>query len=97
VGSRLITAKYAHLRAAWSLGKYPQALTALRMRALTLSIALVVHTILRISTSNWRKGTTTNGLTRTARSWHWPGVRGSRVAQGGEQRTELVDGGLVYW
>lgn len=33
VGSRLITAKYTHLRAAWSLGKCPQALTALQMWA----------------------------------------------------------------
>ncbi len=39
------------------MGKCPRARTALRIRALMLSIALVVQTILRISTSNRRKGT----------------------------------------
>jgi hypothetical protein len=35
----------------------PRALTALRIRALIDSIALVVQMIVRISRSNWRKGT----------------------------------------
>lgn len=46
-----------HLRAAASLGKCPRARTALRMRALTLSIAFVLQMTLRISTSKERKGT----------------------------------------
>jgi hypothetical protein len=41
VGSRLMTARYTHLSAAWSLGKCPRARTALRIRAFTDSMALV--------------------------------------------------------
>lgn len=52
VGSRLINAMYTHLRAAASFGKCPRARTALRIRALTLSIAFVEQMTLRISTSN---------------------------------------------
>jgi hypothetical protein len=40
-----------HFKAAASLGKCPRARTALRMRALTLSIAFVLQMTLRISTS----------------------------------------------
>jgi hypothetical protein len=36
-----MTARYTHLRAAVSVGKCPRALTALRIRALMLSIAFV--------------------------------------------------------
>lgn len=43
--------------AAASLGKCPRARTALRMRALTDSIAFVEQMTLRISTSQERKGT----------------------------------------
>lgn len=35
MGSRAVTARQTHLRAAYSLGKCPRALTVLRMRALT--------------------------------------------------------------
>lgn len=45
-----------HLRAAASSGKFPRARTALRVRALTLSIRFVLRMILRISTSKERKG-----------------------------------------
>ena len=41
VGSRLMIARYRHLRAACSVGKWPRALTARRSRALIDSIALV--------------------------------------------------------
>lgn len=41
VGSSAMTAMYTQLRAACSLGKRRRARTALRMRALTLSVALV--------------------------------------------------------
>jgi len=51
VGSRLINAKYTHFSAAVSFGKCPRARTALRIRALTLSIAFVLQMTLRISTS----------------------------------------------
>ncbi|GGP90320.1 hypothetical protein GCM10010278_80970 [Streptomyces melanogenes] len=57
VGSRLMTAMQTHFNAAASEGKWPRARTARRMRAFTLSIAWVVHTILRISASNCRNGT----------------------------------------
>src|SRR5262249_10803937 len=57
VGSRLIRAMYTHLRAAASFGKCPRARTALRMRALTDSMAFVEQMTLRISTSNDRNGT----------------------------------------
>jgi hypothetical protein len=40
------------------LREWPRALTALRMRALTDSIAFVVHTTRRISRSNCKNGTT---------------------------------------
>ena len=43
-----------HFNAAASLGKCPRARTALRMRALTLSIAFVLQMTLRISTSKDR-------------------------------------------
>jgi len=42
LGSRLMMARYTHFKAAASVGKCPRALTALRIRALTLSMALVV-------------------------------------------------------
>lgn len=46
-----------HFNAATSLGKCPRARTALRMRALTLSIAFVLRMTLRIPTWKERKGT----------------------------------------
>ncbi len=51
VGSRLINALYTHLRAA-SVGKCLRTRTALRIRALTDSMAFVEQLTLRISTSN---------------------------------------------
>lgn len=57
VGSRLIKAMYTHFNAACSVGKWPRARTALRIRALTLSIAFVEQMTLRISTSKDKKGT----------------------------------------
>ena len=57
VGSRLLSARYRHLRAACSVGKWPRAFTALRSRALTDSIAFVVQMTVRISRSNRRNGT----------------------------------------
>ena len=51
VGSSAISAMQTHFSAACSLGKCPRARTALRMRALTHSIALVEQMTLRISTS----------------------------------------------
>ena len=57
VGSRLIRARYRHLRAACSVGKWPRALTARRFLALIDSIAFVVQMIVRISLSNPRNGT----------------------------------------
>ena len=52
VGSRLMIARYRHLSAACSVGKWPRALTALRSLALMDSIALVVQMTVRISRSN---------------------------------------------
>ena len=46
-----------HLSAACSVGKWPRALTALRMREFRLSMLLVVQITLRISLSKARKGT----------------------------------------
>jgi hypothetical protein len=46
-------AMYTHFSA---VGKWPRALTALRIRALMLSIALVVQTTARILVSNCRNG-----------------------------------------
>src|SRR5215472_18241473 len=43
VGSRLMIARYRHLRAACSVGKWPRAFTARRSRALIDSIALAVQ------------------------------------------------------
>src|SRR2546421_9760460 len=57
VGSRLQTVRYNTFNADCSVGKWPRALTARRNRALRDSMALVVHTIRRISTSNPRNGT----------------------------------------
>src|SRR5689334_7371092 len=57
VGSRLVMVRYRIFNADCSVGKWPRALTARRNRALRLSIALVVHTILRISMSKARNGT----------------------------------------
>src|ERR671935_1160780 len=57
VGSRLQMARYNTFNAACSVGKWPRALTALRSRALRLSIAFVEQMIRRISTSNARNGT----------------------------------------
>lgn len=57
VGSRAMTAMWMHLRAACSLGKCPRARTARRMRAFTLSMALVEQMTRRISGSKPRKGT----------------------------------------
>jgi Tautomerase enzyme len=57
VGSRLMIARYRHLSAACSVGKWPRAFTALRNRALIDSIALVVQMTVLISRSNRRKGT----------------------------------------
>src|SRR5918912_3803085 len=56
VGSRLQMVRYNTFNADCSLGKWPRALTALRNLALMLSMALVLHTMRRISWSNWRKG-----------------------------------------
>jgi hypothetical protein len=57
VGSRLMIARYRHLRAACSVGKWPRARTARRSRALIDSIALVVQMTVLISRSKARKGT----------------------------------------
>src|SRR5437763_3760341 len=57
VGSRLVMARYNTFNAAASVGKWPRALTARRSRALRLSMALVLHTMRRISTSKRRNGT----------------------------------------
>src|SRR5690349_6331422 len=57
VGSRLRMARYSTFNAAWSLGKWPRALTARRSRALRLSMALVEQMMRRISTSKARNGT----------------------------------------
>src|SRR5439155_12851567 len=57
VGSRLQMVRYNTFNADCSVGKWPRALTARRNRALRDSMALVVHTIRRISTSNPRNGT----------------------------------------
>src|SRR5262249_19875694 len=57
VGSRLQMVRYNTFNADCSVGKWPRALTARRNRALRLSMALVVHTIRRISTSEPREGT----------------------------------------
>src|ERR671939_180312 len=57
VGSRLQIARYNTFNADSSLGKWPRALTARRSRALRLSMALVEHTMRRISTSKARNGT----------------------------------------
>src|SRR5207247_8206581 len=57
VGSRLMIARYRHLRAACSVGKWPRALTALRSRALIDSIAFVVQMTVLISRSKARNGT----------------------------------------
>jgi hypothetical protein len=46
-----------HFSAACSVGKWPRAFTARRIRALMLSIALVVQITVRISLSNCRNGT----------------------------------------
>src|SRR5205085_8250654 len=56
VGSRLHTVRYNTFNADCSVGKWPRALTALRNRALRLSIALVLHTMRLISWSNCRNG-----------------------------------------
>lgn len=57
VGSRDLATRYRHFSAAFSFGKCPLALTALRYRAVIDSIAFVVQIIRRISTSYSRKGT----------------------------------------
>jgi hypothetical protein len=51
LGSRERTTIYRHLEAACSVGKWLRALTALRNRALRLSMAFVMHCTVRISTS----------------------------------------------
>lgn len=56
VGSRLISAMYMRFRAAASVGKCPRVRTALRVRALTDSMAFVEQMTVRISTSEERKG-----------------------------------------
>src|SRR5919206_1454390 len=57
VGSRLQMVRYNTFNEACSLGKWPRALTARRNLALRLSMALVEHTMRRISTSKARNGT----------------------------------------
>jgi len=57
VGSRLIRARYRHLRAACSVGKWPRAFTARRSLAFMDSIAFVVQITVLISRSNRRNGT----------------------------------------
>src|SRR5687768_4604054 len=57
VGSRLQMVRYNTFNADCSVGKWPLALTARRNRAFMLSMALVVQTIRRISTSKPRNGT----------------------------------------
>ena len=52
-----MTARYRHLRAACSVGKWPRAFTARRSRALIDSIAFVVEMTVLISRSKDRKGT----------------------------------------
>src|SRR5215469_1711520 len=56
-GSRLMTARYRHLRAACSVGKWPLAFTARRSLAFIDSIAFVVQMTVLISRSNCRNGT----------------------------------------
>ena len=41
VGSRLMSARYRHFRAAYSVGKWPRAFTARRSRALIDSIVIL--------------------------------------------------------
>src|SRR2546429_3528341 len=57
VGSRLQMVRYNTFNADCSVGKWPRALTARRNRALRDSMALVLQTMRRISTSKPRKGT----------------------------------------
>src|SRR5260370_33627570 len=57
VGSRLMIARYRHLRAACSVGKWPRAFTALLSLALIDSMALVVQMTVLISRSKRRNGT----------------------------------------
>src|SRR5215510_13918006 len=57
VGSRLQMVRYNTFNADCSVGKWPRALTARRNLALMLSMALVEHTMRRISTSKPRNGT----------------------------------------
>src|SRR5258707_10323033 len=57
VGSRLMIARYRHLRAACAVGKWPRAFTARRSRALIDSIGLVVQITVFISRSKARNGT----------------------------------------
>src|ERR1019366_7571466 len=57
VGSRLMIARYRHLRAACSVGKWPRAFTARRSLALIDSMALVVQIMVLISRSKRRNGT----------------------------------------
>src|SRR5437763_6197010 len=56
-GSRLQTVRFNTFNADCSVGKWPRALTARRNRALSDSMALVLQTMRRISTSKPRKGT----------------------------------------
>src|SRR4051794_6315008 len=56
-GARLQMVRDSTFNADASLGKCPRALTARRNLALMLSMALVLHTIRRISTSKARNGT----------------------------------------
>lgn len=51
VGLSALTAMWTHLSADCSLGRWPRALTALRMRVLTESVAFVVQITRRISRS----------------------------------------------
>jgi hypothetical protein len=50
-------ARYTHFSAAVSAGKWPRALTALRIRALTDSMAFVVPITVRMWVWNCRNGT----------------------------------------
>src|SRR5215469_13039320 len=85
VGSRLMRARYRHLRAACSVGKWPRAFTARRSRALIDSIALVVQMTCRMARSNARNGT--NSAQAFSQSRIMAGYRFSQVPENSAKRS----------
>src|ERR1700704_5751307 len=88
VGSRLMIARDTHLRAAVSVGKCPRALTALRILALTLSIALVVYIIVRISLSKDKNGT--NSAQAFSHNWTIAGYWASHRPENSAKRSNAA-------